>query len=371
MSVPTPAHDTSPPAEIAPAEALERVRAGARLVDVRDLAEVAAGLPEQAQHVPLCELEHRIGGIVPDRGQPVLLICASGRRSSQGAARLRALGYAEAVSVAGGFQRWRAERLPVARAPGVVDDLDAERYARQLTLPEVGLDGQRRLRDARVALIGAGGLGSPAALYLAAAGVGHLVLVDDDRVERSNLHRQVLHGDADTGRLKIDSGAARLEALNPSVRVTRVAERLTAGNARALLEHAHVVVDGADNFATRYAVSDACVDLGVPDVHGSVFRFEGQVTVLWPSAPAGGPCYRCLYPEPPPPELAPSCGEAGVLGVVPGVIGMLQAAEVLKLILGVGAPLVGRMLQYDALRGSFDEFDVPRAPDCPVCSRVR
>ena len=371
MNAPTPVRGAPPPAEVAPAEAFERMSAGATLVDVRDAAEVAAGLPDQAHHVPLCELERHIGELVADRAQPVLLICASGRRSSQGAARLRALGYEQVSSVAGGFQRWRAERLPVARAPGVDDDLDVERYARQLTLPEVGLDGQRKLRDARVVLIGAGGLGSPAALYLAAAGVGHLTLVDDDRVERSNLHRQVLHGDADTGRLKIDSGAARIEALNPSVQVTRVAERLTAGNARGLLEHAHVVVDGADNFATRYAVNDACVELGVPDVHGSVFRFEGQVTVLWPSAPAGGPCYRCLYPEPPPPELAPSCGEAGVLGVVPGVIGMLQATETVKLILGVGTPLVGRMLQYDALRGSFDEFDVSRAPDCPVCARAR
>jgi molybdopterin/thiamine biosynthesis adenylyltransferase/rhodanese-related sulfurtransferase len=369
MNAPTPARGTSPPADVAPAEAFERIRMGATLIDVRDAGEIAAGLPEGARHVPLCDLERRIDELVPDRAQPVLLICASGRRSSQGAARLRARGYDRAASVAGGFQRWRADGLPVARAPGVADDLDVERYARQLTLPEVGLDGQRKLRDARVVLIGAGGLGSPAALYLAAAGVGHLTLLDDDRVERSNLHRQVLHGDADTGRLKVDSGAARLEALNPSVQVARVAERLTPDNARALLAHAHVVVDGADNFATRYAVNDACVALGLPDVHGSVFRFEGQVTVLWPSAPGGGPCYRCLYAEPPPPELAPSCGEAGVLGVVPGVIGMLQATETVKLILGVGAPLVGRMLQYDALRGSFDEFDVPRAADCPVCAR--
>jgi molybdopterin/thiamine biosynthesis adenylyltransferase/rhodanese-related sulfurtransferase len=368
MNAPTWARGASPPVDVTPAEAFERAGEGATLIDVRDAGEVAAGLPERALHLPLCELERRIGALVPDFAQPVLLICASGRRSSEGAARLRALGYVGAISVAGGFQRWRADGLPVARPRGVADDLDVERYARQLTLPEVGLDGQRKLREAHVVLVGAGGLGSPAALYLAAAGVGHLTLVDDDRVERSNLHRQVLHADADTGRFKIDSGAARLEALNPTVRVSRVRERLSAGNARALLERAHVVVDGADNFATRYAVNDACVALGLPDVHGSVFRFEGQVTVLWPSAPGGGPCYRCIFPEPPPPELAPSCGEAGVLGVVPGVIGMLQATEALKLILGVGAPLVGRMLQYDALRGGFDEFDVPRAPDCPVCA---
>jgi molybdopterin/thiamine biosynthesis adenylyltransferase/rhodanese-related sulfurtransferase len=370
MNASTPARGALPPADLAPAEAFERAGVGATLIDVRDAGEVAAGLPERALHLPLCDLERGIGEVVPDRTQPVLLICASGRRSSQGAARLRALGYAQATSVAGGFQQWRADGLPVVRPP-VAGDLDVERYARQLTLPEVGLDGQRKLRDAHVVLIGAGGLGSPAALYLAAAGVGRLTLVDDDRVERSNLHRQVLHADADTGRLKIDSGAARLEALNPTVQVTRVSERLSASNARALLGQAHVVVDGADNFATRYAVNDACVALGVPDVHGSVFRFEGQVTVLWPSAPGGGPCYRCIFPEPPPPELAPSCGEAGVLGVVPGVIGLLQAAEALKLLLGVGAPLVGRMLQYDALRGGFDEFDVPRAPDCPVCAGLK
>jgi molybdopterin/thiamine biosynthesis adenylyltransferase/rhodanese-related sulfurtransferase len=354
--------------DAAPGEAYARAGEGATLIDVRDAAEVAAGLPERALHVPLCELERRIERLVPDRTQHVLLICAGGRRSAEGAARLRALGYARVVSVAGGFQRWRADGLPVARAPGLADDLDVERYARQLTLPEVGLDGQRRLRDARVVLVGAGGLGSPAALYLAAAGVGHLALVDDDRVERSNLHRQVLHGDTDVGRPKIESGAARVAALNPSVHVERVQARLTAANARTLLEGAHVIIDGADNFATRYAVSDACVALGIPDVHGSVFRFEGQVTVLWPAAPERGPCYRCLYPEPPPPELAPSCGEAGVLGVVPGVIGLLQAAEALKLILRIGSPLVGRMLQYDALRGRFDEFDVPRDPGCPVCS---
>lgn len=366
MTAPMPGRGASPPADVAPAEAFARAGEGTTLIDVRDAGEVAAGRPERAHHVPLCDLERRIGDLVPDRSQPVLLICASGRRSSQGAARLRALGYERAASVAGGFQRWRADALPVARSPEA-GDLDLERYARQLTLPEVGLPGQRKLRDAHVVLIGAGGLGSPAALYLAAAGVGHLTLVDDDRVERSNLHRQVLHADADTGRLKTDSGAARLEASNPSVQVTRVTERLTAANARALLRHAHVVVDGADNFATRYATSDACVELGIPDVHGSVFRFEGQVTVLWPSG--GGPCYRCVYPEPPPPELAPSCGEAGVLGVVPGVIGLLQATETLKLILGVGTPLVGRLLQYDALRGGFDEFDLPRAPDCAVCAR--
>jgi molybdopterin/thiamine biosynthesis adenylyltransferase/rhodanese-related sulfurtransferase len=367
MSASAPAPAT--PVELAPAAACDLVGRGVVLLDVRDAPELAVGMAEGARHVPLCELERRAPELEPDRSRIILLICASGRRSRQGAERLRALGYERAMSVLGGLERWRADGLPVARSPDVVTDVDVERYARQLTLPEVGLDGQRRLRDARVLLVGAGGLGSPAALYLAAAGVGHLTLVDDDRVERSNLHRQVLHGDADTGRLKIDSGAATLQALNPTVEVLRVERRLTAANARTLLEGAHVVIDGADNFATRYAVNEACIALAIPDVHGSVFRFEGQVTVLWPAAPGGGPCYRCLYPEAPPPELAPSCGEAGVLGVVPGVIGLLQAAETLKLLLGVGSPLVGRMLQYDALRGSFDEFDIARAPACQACAR--
>jgi molybdopterin/thiamine biosynthesis adenylyltransferase len=245
------------------------------------------------------------------------------------------------------------------------NDLDWERYARQLTLPEIGVAGQRKLRAGRVLLVGAGGLGSPAALYLAAAGVGHLTLVDDDRVERSNLQRQVLHADTDAGRLKIDSGRDALRGINPGIDVAGVVSRLDASNAHELLAGQDVVVDGSDNFETRYAVNDACVALGIPNVHGSVFRFEGQVSVFWPARPGGaGPCYRCLYPEPPPPELAPSCAEAGVLGVVPGIIGLLQASEALKLLLGVGTPLVGRLLHFDALRGRFDEFEVLRKRSC-------
>jgi len=236
-------------------------------------------------------------------------------------------------------------------------------------LPEVGEAGQRRLRDARVVLVGAGGLGSPSALYLAAAGVGHLTLLDDDRVERSNLHRQVLHRDASAGESKVRSGVATLRELNPSIEVVGREVRVAEANARELLAGQHVVIDGSDNFATRYAVNDACVALGIPCVHGSVFRFEGQVSVFWPARPGGaGPCYRCLYAEPPPPELAPSCAEAGVLGVVPGIIGLLQAAEALKLLLGAGEPLVGRLLHYDGLRGSFTEFEVRRDPRCPACS---
>jgi molybdopterin/thiamine biosynthesis adenylyltransferase/rhodanese-related sulfurtransferase len=354
--------------EVSPGEALELMARGARLMDVRDAPELLAGTARGASHVAHCELTARVGEVAPDTAATLLLICASGIRSAQAAAQLTALGYTDVRSVAGGFARWRREGLPVElpRAPG---DPDWERYARQLTLPEVGEAGQRRLMDARVLLVGAGGLGSPAALYLGAAGVGHLTLIDDDRVERSNLHRQVLHRDASAGESKVRSGVATLCALNPSIEVVGHEVRLTEANARELLSGQNVVIDGSDNFMTRYVVNDACVALGIPYVHGSVFRFEGQVSVFWPAWPGGaGPCYRCLYPEPPPPELAPSCAEAGVLGVVPGIIGLLQAAETLKLLLGAGVPLVGRMLHYDGLRGRFDEFEVPRDPRCPACA---
>lgn len=354
--------------EVTPTEALDLMAQGARLVDVREASELLAGTARGSVHLASCELVARINEVAPDTAVTLLLICATGVRSLRAAAQLTALGYMDARSVAGGFARWRREGLPatVSRQEG---DPDWERYARQLTLPEVGVSGQRRLRDARVLLVGAGGLGSPAALYLAAAGVGRITLVDDDRVERSNLHRQVLHRDAAAGESKVRSGVVTLRGLNPSVEVVGLEARLTTSNVHEMLAGQHVVIDGSDNFATRYAVNDACVALGIPCVHGSVFRFEGQVSVFWPARPGvAGPCYRCLYPEPPPPELAPSCAEAGVLGVVPGIIGLLQAAEVLKLVLGAGEPLVGRMLHYDGLRGSFAEFEVQRDPRCPACS---
>lgn len=354
--------------EVSPPEALELVARGALLIDVRDPSELLAGTAQGAIHVPRCDLESRIAELAPDRRTRLLLLCASGSRSMSTARRLAELGYQSVGSVAGGLDHWRRQGLPTT-PPRTGGDLDWARYARQLALPEIGEDGQRKLRDGRVLLVGAGGLGSPAALYLAAAGVGHLALVDDDRVERSNLQRQVLHGDAAAGRPKVESARERLQQLNPGVTVEGVAARIDPQNARTLLAGQHLVIDGSDNFATRYAVNAACVALGIPAVHGSVFRFEGQVTVFWPARPdGGGPCYRCLYPEPPPPELAPSCAEAGVLGVVPGVIGLLQASEALKLLLGIGTPLVGRLLHFDALRAGFEEFDVPRNPNCPTCS---
>jgi molybdopterin/thiamine biosynthesis adenylyltransferase/rhodanese-related sulfurtransferase len=354
--------------ELDPREAFALVGRGVVLVDVRDPHELATGAAQGAVHVPRCDLAARIAALAPDRAVTVLLICASGQRSLAAAAELAALGYQDVRSVAGGLARWRREGLPVS-APRASGDIDWERYSRQVALTEVGEAGQRRLRDGRVLLVGAGGLGSPAALYLAAAGVGHLTIVDDDCVERSNLQRQVLHRDADTGTPKVQSAVATLQALNPGIEATGAAVRLDATNAGRLIAGHDVVIDGSDNFAARYAVNDACVALGIPNVHGSVFRFEGQVTVFWPARPGDpGPCYRCLYPAPPPPELAPSCAEAGVLGVVPGVIGMLQAGEALKVLLGAGELLAGRLLHYDALRGRFDEFDVERDPRCVSCA---
>jgi molybdopterin/thiamine biosynthesis adenylyltransferase/rhodanese-related sulfurtransferase len=355
--------------EVSPPEALELVTRGALLIDVRDPPELLAGSAQGAIHVARCDLESRIAELAPDRRARLLLLCARGSRSKSAARRLAELGYESVGSVAGGLDHWRRLGLPTT-PPRTDGGLDWARYARQLTLPGIGADGQQKLRDGRVLLVGAGGLGSPAALYLAAAGVGHLTLVDDDRVERSNLQRQVLHGDADEGTLKTESGAAALRGLNPGVEITGIAVRLDAANARELLAGQQVVIDGSDNFATRYAVNEACVALGIPNVHGSVFRYEGQVSVFWPASPGiAGPCYRCVYAEAPPPELSPSCAEAGVLGVVPGIIGLLQATEALKLLLGVGDPLVGRMIRYDALRSRFDEFEVLRDPGCRTCGR--
>ena len=253
--------------------------------------------------------------------------------------------------------------------PHVLDQQERERYGRHLSVPEVGEEGQARLLESRVLLIGAGGLGSPAAYYLAAAGVGTLGLVDDDVVDRSNLQRQILHTDARVGKLKVDSARETLLALNPSLTIEAHPTRLTADNVEGLFDGYDVIVDGTDNFPTRYLINDACVKLRLPNVHASVYRFDGQATVFWPSRPdEPGPCYRCLYPEPPPPEMAPSCAEAGVLGVLPGVMGLLQAVETIKLLLDIGRPLVGRLLQYDALEQRFTELQLERDPECGYCA---
>jgi molybdopterin/thiamine biosynthesis adenylyltransferase/rhodanese-related sulfurtransferase len=346
--------------EVEPHEALDLVEHGARLIDVRETDEIAGGQPPHATHVPRGFLEPRIGELAPDPDQTLLLLCGSGTRSLFAAESLQRLGYRDARSVAGGFARWRDEGLAYD-VPRGLDDAARERYARQMILPEVGERGQRRLLDARVLIVGAGGLGSPAALYLAAAGVGTLGVVDDDRVERSNLHRQILHTDARVGSPKTASARAGLEALNPAVRVELHAVRLDAANAVSICEGYDLVIDGSDNFATRYIVNDACVALAIPDVYASIHRFEGQVAVFWPGR---GPCYRCLYPEAPPAGLAPPCSEAGVLGVLPGLAGLVLATEALKILLGIGTPLVGRLLRFDALGCQFRQFTIPADSRC-------
>ncbi|MFC3816326.1 molybdopterin-synthase adenylyltransferase MoeB [Lysobacter sp. GCM10012299] len=356
--------------EISPAEALRRQRSGAVLIDVRESHERATGFAEGARGIAKAELEAQPRVELPDLDAEVMLICQSGRRSLQAAQVLHDAGYARVASVEGGTTRWIAEGLPLTRPEVDVDFYD--RYSRHLRLPEVGEAGQRRLQAARVAMVGAGGLGSPAAYYLAAAGVGTLVLADDDVVDRSNLQRQILHTEDRIGVAKVESARIALSALNPTVSIEAFPERITASNVERLIAAADVVIDGADNFPVRYLLNDACVKLGKPLVYGAVHRFEGQVSVFDAGRHRGqAPCYRCLFPEPPPPEAAPNCSEAGVLGVLPGVIGMLQATEAVKLILGIGDPLAGRLLNFDALAMKFRETRLSADPECPVCAAGR
>jgi sulfur-carrier protein adenylyltransferase/sulfurtransferase len=357
-------------ATVSPAEALRRQRLGAVLVDVRESHERATGFAVGALGIARGELEAAPQETLPDPGAEVLLICQSGARSLKAAQALEAAGYTNLASVDGGTTRWIAEDLPISK-PEVDGDF-YERYSRHLRLPEVGEAGQRRLEAARVAMVGAGGLGSPAAYYLAAAGVGTLVLADDDVVDRSNLQRQILHTDARIGVPKVDSARIALSALNPRLKVEAFSERITAANVERLIADADVVIDGADNFPARYLLNDACVKLGKPLVYGAVHRFEGQVGVFDAGRHRGeAPCYRCLFPEPPPPEAAPNCAEAGVLGVLPGVIGLLQATEAIKLILGIGEPLTGRLLNFDALALRFRETRLRPDHDCAVCAPGR
>jgi sulfur-carrier protein adenylyltransferase/sulfurtransferase len=333
-------------------------------VDVREPDEWEEGHIPGAIHVTRGRLESRIEGLVPDKQRPLIVYCSVGSRSAFAAKALAELGYDDVVNLAGGFNDWKRNGFDIT-IPRVLSPEQRARYSRHLLIPEVGEDGQQRLLDARVLLVGAGGLGSPASLYLAAAGVGTLGIVDGDVVDESNLQRQVVHSTDRLGEPKVASARRTLEALNPDVKVVPFEERLTTDNIERILEGGwDVIVDGADNFPTRYLVNDASVWHGIPVVHGSIFRFEGQVTVF---SPGVGPCYRCLFPTPPPPELAPSCAEGGVLGVLPGIIGSLQANEALKLVLDRGDTLVGRLLLFDALGTTVDEVRVQRNPDCPVC----
>jgi adenylyltransferase/sulfurtransferase len=333
-------------------------------VDVRERTEWDEGHVPGAVHVPKSHLESRIEQAVPDRDATVVVYCASGSRSVFAAKTLEELGYEHVVSLSGGFTDWKRNGFPFD-LPRSLDETKRRRYSRHLLIPEVGEEGQLRLLDSRMLLIGAGGLGSPASLYLAAAGVGTLGIVDDDAVDETNLQRQIVHSTDRLGESKAESAKQTIEALNPDVTVKVYKERLTSENVdRILGEGWDVIVDGADNFPTRYLLNDASVWHGIPVVHGSIFRFEGQTTVF---KPKDGPCYRCLFPQPPPPELAPSCAEGGVLGVLPGIVGSLQANEALKIALGAGEPLVGRLLLFDALETQFTEITLRRDPDCPVC----
>ncbi len=355
---------------ISPDDVASWLAEGAVFIDVREDHERARGQAAGARGVAKAQLLAEPDRHLADRDAPVVLICQMGGRSMDAARALEAAGYTRLASVEGGTQRWQDEGRPMVRPDMSAETIDFnERYSRHLLLPEVGVEGQRRLEGSRVLMIGAGGLGSPAAFYLAAAGVGHLRIADDDVVDRSNLQRQILHTEARIGEPKVASAQATLGALNPRTQVEAVQVRVTSDNIERLLDGVDVVLDGADNFQVRYLLNDACVKLGIPLVYGAVQRFEGQVSVFDAGRHRGElPCYRCLFPEPPPPEFAPNCVEAGVLGVLPGVIGLLQATEVVKLLLGIGDSLAGRLLQFDALSMRFRETRLRHDPDCAVCA---
>lgn len=354
----------SPVREILPAEAVQLIDAGAVLLDTREQHEWNAGHLFGATLLRPADVVSKVASLAPDPSKTVVLYCRSGARSLTAAYQMAQLGYQDVVSVAGGIIRWRQEGRPIDVPGATPNTRSADRYARHLVMPEIGPAGQEKLGQAKVLVVGAGGLGSPALLYLAAAGVGTLGIVDFDTVDASNLQRQVIHADDRVGMRKTDSAAKTLKALNPDVRVVVGNDMLTDANVDDIISGFDLVIDGTDTFETRYTLNDAAVRARIPVVHASVFRFEGQLTVF---KPFDGPCYRCLYPTPPPPELAPGCSVAGVLGVVPGVMGMLQATEALKLLLGIGEPLIGRLLLWDALDGTFDEVTLRRDPNCPAC----
>jgi sulfur-carrier protein adenylyltransferase/sulfurtransferase len=354
--------------EVDPSEVHELVGGGngAIVVDVREQHEFDEAHIPGAKHVPRGFLESRIEGSAPDRSQRVVLYCQSGNRSALAAHTLQTmLGYENVESMRGGITLWKDRGYDV-EVPRALTPEQRTRYSRHLLIPEIGMEGQLKLLDAKVLLLGAGGLGSPAALYLAAAGVGTLGIVDDDVVDLSNLQRQVAHSNERIGMPKVDSAEISIGEINPDVEVVKYQTRLDASNIMEIVEGYDVIVDGVDNFPTRYLLNDATVRLGIPVVSASILGFEGQLSVF---KPHDGPCYRCLYPTPPPAELAPSCGANGVLGVLPGVMGLLQSVEVVKLVTGSPEPLVGRLLLYDALATSFTELKVRRDPDCPICSR--
>jgi molybdopterin/thiamine biosynthesis adenylyltransferase/rhodanese-related sulfurtransferase len=348
--------------EVDPATA-EASLGDATFLDVRELDEFEQGMIPGAVFIPRGHLESQAENKLSDKDKPIVVYCAGGTRSAFAAETLQDLGYTDVVSMIGGFGRWKNEDRPWI-TPAVLTPEQRNRYHRHTLLPEVGEAGQQKLLESKILLLGAGGLGSPAALYLAAAGVGTLGIVDMDVVDASNLQRQILHNMDRIGERKVDSAKKTLTLLNPDVDVVTYDVRFGADNVLDIIDGYDVIVDGTDNFPTRYLLNDASLLKRIPVVHGSIFRFEGQVTVF---KPYEGPCYRCLLPEPPPPELAPSCAEAGVLGVLPGIIGSIQALEAIKLVLDLGDPLIGRLLAYDALEESFRTFKVRRDPQCPTC----
>jgi sulfur-carrier protein adenylyltransferase/sulfurtransferase len=353
--------------EVDPAQVSEHLGNGIALIDVRESTEWDAGHIPGAKHVPRAYLESRIEGVVgADRSQEIVLYCASGQRSALAANTLQAeLGYDNVKSMTGGITLWKDRGYKV-EVPKALTGEQRERYSRHLLVPEIGLEGQTKLLEAKVLLLGAGGLGSPTALYLAAAGVGTLGVVDDDDVDLSNLQRQVIHTTDRIGTPKVDSAEISIKAINPDVEVIKYKTRLDSSNIMEIIDGYDVIVDGVDNFPTRYLLNDATVRLDIPVVSASILGFDGQLSVFKPHE---GPCYRCLYPVPPPAELAPSCGANGVLGVLPGTMGLLQATEVVKLVTGAGEPLIGRLLLYEALGATFTELKVRRDPECPICSK--
>ena len=336
----------------------------ATIVDVREASEWEQGYLPGATHISKSYIEQQIEGVAPNRDQPIVLYCAGGVRSLFAAQTLAEMGYTDVASMSGGFQAWKGAGLDFV-TPVVLSAEQKQRYSRHLLIPEVGTAGQAKLLGSKALLIGAGGLGSPASLYLAAAGVGTIGIVDFDVVDLSNLQRQIVHTNDRVGERKVESARKSINALNPEVKVVAHEEMLGPDNVERLIAGYDVILDGTDTFETRYTLNDAAVAAGIPVVHASVFRFEGQLTTF---VPYEGPCYRCLYPTPPPPELAPGCSVAGVLGVVPGILGMLQANEALKVLLGIGETLSGRLLLFDALETEFTELKLRRDPNCPVCS---
>jgi molybdopterin/thiamine biosynthesis adenylyltransferase/rhodanese-related sulfurtransferase len=350
--------------EVTPQEVDALPTGAATIVDVREASEWEQGHLPGARHVSKSYIEQEIEAAAPDRSAPVILYCAGGIRSLIAGQTLAEMGYTDVASMSGGFQAWKGAGFEF-ETPVVLNAEQKQRYSRHLLIPEVGSAGQKRLLDSKALLIGAGGLGSPAALYLAAAGVGTIGLVDFDVVDISNLQRQIVHTTDRVGERKVESARIAINALNPDIKVDVHEEMLVADNVERIIAGYDVILDGTDTFETRYILNDAAVAAGIPVVHASVFRFEGQLTTF---VPYEGPCYRCLYPTPPPPELAPGCSVAGVLGVVPGILGLLQTNEALKVLLGIGTTLAGRLVLFDALETEFTELQLRRDPNCPVCS---